>query len=249
MPRKKTKSSLPAVPFVPLALPPDVPDPHSVFHRPAGSLFAGLKHKGQRAFLAAYSTCHHIERAAKISHMHWSQHYVWMKVVPEYPAWFDYAKEIALDRLESSVFARAVEGEPTPVLFEGQVTAWYRKKSELLTMFMLKGNREKYRDNSGFQFTGPTQINFTIRKEGEPAIGSRHGADSRAILSGDHRREGAERGLRDRAAGGSQDADVSDGGGGSRAGEQAQGVPESDEVDGGDGYPSRARSQNSSVDV
>jgi hypothetical protein len=106
------------------------------------------RHKKQ-AFLAAYSQCGNITRAAEMAEIDRGTHYVWLKDDPEYPALFEAATQEAGDRLEQEARRRAVEGVAEPVFYQGEICGTVQRYSDTLLIFLLKGAKpEKYADRA-----------------------------------------------------------------------------------------------------
>jgi hypothetical protein len=123
-------------------------------------LFKGIRNPKKRAFLAAFSRSGQIVKAAKRAKIHWSSHYVWLSTDPTYVQAFGKARDVVADRLEGEVLDSAFRGDQRVVTFEGEVTAKYRQKSDIMRIFALKGLKPEYRDNFSLnQFTGPVQVN------------------------------------------------------------------------------------------
>lgn len=107
----------------------------------------------QEQFLAAYSACGNILRAARLCGIDRTSHYRWM-TEPEYRSRFEDATENAADALEEEARRRAVEGVEEPVGWhQGVAGGMVRKYSDTLLIFLLKGARpEKFRDR--YEHTG-----------------------------------------------------------------------------------------------
>jgi len=85
---------------------------------------------------------------------------VWLSTDPTYVQAFGKARDVVADRLEGEVLDSAFRGDQRVVTFEGEVTAKYRQKSDIMRIFALKGLKPEYRDNFSLnQFTGPVQVN------------------------------------------------------------------------------------------
>lgn len=125
----------------------------------------------QAAFLAAYSGCGRISRAAKVAKVCRDDHYRWMKGDPTYPKRFEAARQKAIGFLEDVAIQRATEGWLEPVFYKGEETGAVRKFSDLLLIFTLKGNHpEKYRERIDNRLSGEvTQVVKIITSgEGKP---------------------------------------------------------------------------------
>lgn len=109
----------------------------------------------QAAFLAAYSELGNVSAAALVSEVHISTHYKWMHEDPEYPAKFEEAKKIAIDKLEAEARRRAVEGVEEPVYQGGKKVGTIRRYSDTLLIFLLKGALpHKYKERYSTEITG-----------------------------------------------------------------------------------------------
>ena len=64
----------------------------------------------------------------------------------EFAAAFDEAMNAAMDNLEAEAIRRAVDGVEEPVYYRGEEVGTINKKSDQLLMFLLKGNKSKYRE-------------------------------------------------------------------------------------------------------
>jgi hypothetical protein len=119
--------------------------------------------------LRAFCEVGRIREACKRGKLDYDLHYYWLKTDESYAAAFEQARQISGDRMEDEVVRRGIDGFDHPVIYEGKITGSYKAYSDNLAMFFLKGLRpEKYRDNqSGITFTGPTQINITIKDQSQ----------------------------------------------------------------------------------
>lgn len=91
-----------------------------------------LQSKKQSAFLAAYSQCGTITKAAEAAEIARQTHYDWMKNDPEYPALFAQAEQEAADALEHAARERALAGSDTLMIFllKGLKPEKYKERSE-----------------------------------------------------------------------------------------------------------------------
>jgi hypothetical protein len=122
----------------------------------------------QAAFLAAFSGCGRINRAAEISKIHRDQHYDWLKKDKTYSARFEDAKKKAIGFLEDVAVKRATEGWDEPVFYKGEETGCVRKFSDLLLIFTLKGVApEKYRERVDNRHSGDMTQTIKIITSGE----------------------------------------------------------------------------------
>jgi hypothetical protein len=140
---------------------PEIQDQRSLLHQ-IRSLpeFKPLKSK-QKRFLLAYSQCGGIRESAAAAKMHWISHYNWLTRDERYKQAFDRAREMYVDLMEYEAFRRATVGDQEPVYEKGELIGYRTKKSDVLLMFSIKGNRPQYRDNFQVnQFAGPVQLNI-----------------------------------------------------------------------------------------
>jgi hypothetical protein len=89
-------------------------------------------------------------KCVKVSH---PQIYAWRKEDPEFAKAWAAAIDIGADVLEQEVHRRAVEGADVPVIYQGEITAWYKQASDTLLMFLLKARRPQFRES--FEVSGP----------------------------------------------------------------------------------------------
>src|SRR3990172_656220 len=116
--------------------------------------FECLANPNQRAFLAAYSRCGGINRAARLAGVARAMHHEWLKD-PAYQAAFDDAQGQAGDYLEGVAFSRAVEGVPKEVFCQGEVVGYTTEYSDSLLKLLLKGAKPlKYQDRGDLTTQG-----------------------------------------------------------------------------------------------
>ncbi|HTM07071.1 MAG TPA: hypothetical protein VL754_01650 [Verrucomicrobiae bacterium] len=134
------------------------------------AIFADLNNPKQRAFLAAFVRAKGVRQAARLSGVCRNSHYKWMKEDDDYCERFERAKEMLADDAEEEVFRRAFHGYYTPIIYGGKVKGWAKTYSDALAMFTLRGLKPRvYRNNADPEFVGgPTSMEITILKEGEP---------------------------------------------------------------------------------
>lgn len=113
-----------------------------------------IRHPKKRAFLAAYSECAQVSRAAKAAEIDRSTHYDWLETDESYLAAFQRAEKQAGDLLEEEAVRRAYEGIEKPVTIAGEREI-IREYADTLLIFLLKGIKpERYRDRAMFEHTG-----------------------------------------------------------------------------------------------
>lgn len=101
----------------------------------------------QDRFLTALAQTGVIARACKAAGVSRKHAYETRETNPTFRAAWDDAKEEAGDVMEAEAFRRAVKGTLEPVFYKGEECGEVRKYSDVLLMFLLKGNRpEKFRE-------------------------------------------------------------------------------------------------------
>ena len=108
----------------------------------------------QRRFLAAFSVCGQVCKAARWCKLHRQAHYGWMKEDPSYPARFREAEGVAARTLEDEMIRRAHEGLRKPVWYKGKIVGYETEYSDALLIAALKANNpEKFRER--YEHSGP----------------------------------------------------------------------------------------------
>lgn len=139
-------------------------------------LFNEIQHPKKRAFLAAYSECGTITRAAEIAGIDRGTHYNWIKEDTVYAKACDAAYEQAAERLEEEARRRAVEGVQKPVFYKGEECGVVQEYSDTLLIFLLKGAKpDKYAERThtdvtvtpGSQQAGEYQTLRQLKEERE----------------------------------------------------------------------------------
>jgi hypothetical protein len=124
--------------------------------------FKAIKNRRKRAFLAAYARSGNISEAAVLAKCDWRNHYWWLDKDEDYKQAFERAKEIAADLLEGQMFDAVMNGDDLTIAWNGRVTDTYKRKSDVLRMFMMKGLKPQYRDNFNVAaVSGPVSISIT----------------------------------------------------------------------------------------
>jgi hypothetical protein len=133
-------------------------------------LFREVINHRQRAFLVGYVQALGIRSAARLSGVSRQSHYEWLRGDPLYREHFERAKAILADSAEEEVCRRAYKGYETPVIYRGQITAYYKSYSDALAMFMLKGLKPgMYKESAAVPVAGPTHINITVKRPEDSA--------------------------------------------------------------------------------
>jgi hypothetical protein len=121
---------------------------------PAHQPFAHIRHVKKRGFLAAYSQCGNVTRAAEAAGCDRHSHALWLKKDTDYYQAFQEARAMACDRIEQEIYRRGVEGWDEPVWYEGRQVGMLRRYSDTLLIFLAKGNMpEKYKDRAEHSHT------------------------------------------------------------------------------------------------
>lgn len=84
-------------------------------------MFEHIHRPQQRAFLAAYSECGIVKRAAKIAGISRELHYDWKVKDPDYAEAFAWAVQLAGDALEDEAVRRAQLGVKEYLLYQGEI--------------------------------------------------------------------------------------------------------------------------------
>ena len=97
--------------------------------------------------MVAYANVGTITGASKLTGMDWRNHYHWLTKDKDYKDAFEFAKQIAGDLIEDAIVEAATAGDDIPVIYEGQIRGHYKRKSDILRMFVLKARKPEYRDS------------------------------------------------------------------------------------------------------
>ena len=131
--------------------------------------FSAIQHPKKRAFLAAFSECGTVTRAAEIIGIDRATHYIWMRDDPDYAKASKEAFEQAAERLEQEARRRAVEGTRKPVFYKGEECGTVTEYSDTLLIFLLKGALpEKYAERTHTDVTvapGPSVGEYQTLRE------------------------------------------------------------------------------------
>lgn len=113
------------------------------------------KTKKQADFLAFFSECASVSKAAKKSKNARSNIYQWLKEDEKFKALYEAACEAALGALEDEAVRRAYEGTVKPVFQGGKKVGAIREYSDTLLIVLLKARApEKYKDRTYNELTG-----------------------------------------------------------------------------------------------
>jgi hypothetical protein len=133
--------------------------------------FQKITNPKKRAWLAAYANVGTITGASRLTGM---DHYHWLNKDKDYKDAFEFAKQIAGDLIEDAIIEAATGGDDVPIIYEGQIRGHYKRKSDVLRMFVLKARKPEYRDSFNPQ-GGSAPISLAIVYPSPPmtVIGSR----------------------------------------------------------------------------
>ena len=128
-----------------------------------------IRHTKKKGFISAFAKCGFVNQAAKISKVHRSTHYAWMKNDQDYAERFEEAKQEYIEILEFECDRRAVEGVKEPVFYKGKIVGHQVKYSDNLLMFRLKKLNPSYRDGAPVQVNQnqAVQVNENIEEQRE----------------------------------------------------------------------------------
>lgn len=104
-------------------------------------------------FLQNYNKYGIIGKACSVTGISRTAYEYWMRSDEEFAIAARAARENATDMLELEAVRRATIGVKQPVYHNGELIDYVRKKSDGLLTFLLKANREKFRDR--VELSGP----------------------------------------------------------------------------------------------
>lgn len=105
-------------------------------------------------FLLVLAERCNVSEAARAINIARSTAYEWRRSDQEFAALWDEAEQIAIDRLESEAWRRAVDGVDKPITYQGEVTGTYKEYSDRMLEILLKGHRpDKYVERSKIEVT------------------------------------------------------------------------------------------------
>lgn len=120
-------------------------------------------YRARKRFLEKLEVAGNVSEAARETPFSRETFYKWKHKNKNFCAKWDRAVEIAIDRMEREAYRRAVEGIPTPVIYQGQITGTYLTYSDRLMELLLKAHRpEKYKDRSSTELSGPGGEPLTV---------------------------------------------------------------------------------------
>jgi hypothetical protein len=116
-----------------------------------------VTHPKKRAFLAAYSECANVTRAAQIAGVSRDQHYDWKAKDAAYAEAFALAGARAGDALEDECFRRAQLGVVEAVYHAGKEVGKRRRFSDVLAWNLLRGLKPAKYNTERHELSGPDQ--------------------------------------------------------------------------------------------
>jgi hypothetical protein len=124
--------------------------------RSVGKWSAAKKAEKQRIFLETLATGRSVAAACGAAALGRATAYEWRHADPDFAIAWEEADQIGVEALEDEARRRAVEGVEEPVGFhQGAPSAYVRRFSDTLLMFLLKGKRpDIYRDNASVEVAG-----------------------------------------------------------------------------------------------
>lgn len=121
----------------------------------------------KKRFLAALADTGYIRQAAKVAGISPALHYWWLKRDPKYAEAMETVKEIQDSVIKGEIWDRAMVGAERPVMYKGQITCYYKEKSDELLKFEAKARMPEYRDGQQINIaaSGPPTITFVSGRE------------------------------------------------------------------------------------
>jgi hypothetical protein len=114
-------------------------------------------------FLELLSQTGIVSTATKALNLDRMQIYKMRNSDPEFRAAWDHALEQAAETLEAEARRRALEGVEEPVWYQGAQVGYTKRYSDILLMFLLKGNNpEKFKERSSNELTGAGGAPLTV---------------------------------------------------------------------------------------
>lgn len=139
-----------------------------------------LRLEKQRAFLSRYRSNANVREACDAAGIARSTLYSWRRREAGFAEAMDEAQAMAVDRLESAAWDRALNGHVEPVFHNGRIVGHVNRPSDRLLQHLLEANRpEKFRANPK-----PPPTSAADHPLSEPAL--------RATLENDRALEAAE---------------------------------------------------------
>ena len=134
----------------------------------------------QARFLAAFSHCNSLIRAARWARISRTAHYNWLNEDPTYPGRFSDAKKRAVNCMYDEAVRRAAEGVRKPVWYKGKICGYETEYSDMLLARILEAEMATFRRDSG-----GVNVNIGIDTSAPPS----ELVESRIIQLIDRRRE------------------------------------------------------------
>lgn len=118
-----------------------------------------IRHPKKRAFLAEYSQCGNVSRAARAAGVCRTTIYDWLERDEKFSMAMKLAEAEATEVLEEEARRRAVDGTAKPVYQGGQLVGHVQEYSDTLLIFLLKGLKpEKYRERYDVKHGGSVGV-------------------------------------------------------------------------------------------
>lgn len=99
-----------------------------------------------RFLLALEETGGQVKKACEMAGIDRTTIWDYRKSDPKFAAQYDIALDKGIDLLEAEAKRRAFEGVDEPVFYQGGKCGMIRRYSDTLLMFIIKGNRPRYKD-------------------------------------------------------------------------------------------------------
>jgi hypothetical protein len=121
-------------------------------------------------FLEGLAAGMSVTAAAALAGVHRDTAYGWKERDPEFAEAWMRARNAGTDRLEDEGWRRAFEGTERPVFQQGQLVGHIREYSDNLLMFLLRGRRPEYRDNSKLEVSGNLTLTHLVEQAAQRRI-------------------------------------------------------------------------------
>jgi hypothetical protein len=121
-------------------------------------------------FLGALASGLSVTAAAALAGVCRETPYYWRDRDAEFAAAWVRARDAGSDRLEDEGWRRAYEGTERPVFQQGQLVGHIREYSDNLLMFLLRGRRPEYRDNSKLEVSGNVTLTHLVEQAAQRRI-------------------------------------------------------------------------------
>jgi hypothetical protein len=126
------------------------------------SHFGEILHPKKRAFLAAYSQCGMLTKAADIAHCDRDMHYHWLKRDPVYRDAFAHAKEMVADLHEDEATRRALGWMETRYDSNGNAYDTHKHSDTMLIVRLKALKPDAYRENVRIESTVTVKLEDSL---------------------------------------------------------------------------------------